>query len=289
MDMRDTLRDIALPFVMGAMVAGGVFAYDRVATPIALYERRVPSFDEMVATEVSMSDPDHLLPDLVPLPARDLTLSVGANGHLQLLFSTTYYNQGTGPLELRADPSTTGIFDDIDRVVSQRVYAKDGTFTDRKVGVFRWHQTHLHYHFSDFVSYILTSESAQSDPIRLEKATFCIRDVSRLKQDMPDKKSPATYTICGKERQGVSVGWADTYYYNYPDQSIDLNDIPTGTYRLSFVVNPAGALREQAYLNNRSYVVFAFNKEDHTVTIQKEFPEHPPEVEHVHLDDPFGM
>lgn len=287
--MLDSVRGYALPAVLGAVLAFGVSVYDTREALVVSYERPTLSYEAMIALETSSSDQAQLLPDLVPLPARDLTLTVATDNHLHLLFSTTYYNQGTGALELRADPKSAGVADDLDRTVYQRLYLKDGSFVDSTVGVFGWHQSHLHYHFSDFVSYVLTSETTPGDPIILEKATFCIRDISRLLKDVPGKSATATYTVCGKERQGVSVGWGDTYYYNYPDQTIDLEDIPSGTYRLSFIVNPGHRLRESAYLNNRSYVVFNLNKENHSVTVQKEFPENPPEIEHIHLDDPFGV
>lgn len=287
--MYQTVREAFLPFVLGLLTVGLFSAYDRASVPVVKYERRVPSLDEMVQTEIAQSSPDERLPDLVPLPARDLTLEDGPDGHLRLLFSTTYFNQGSGPVELVADARTAGLADDIDRFVSQRIYRKDDTFSDHVVGTFSWHQEHRHYHFSDFVSYILTSESGSNEPILLHKATFCIRDVSRLKNAVEGKKGSATYTVCGKERQGVSVGWGDTYYYNYPDQAIDLSDIASGTYRLTFVVNPARRLREQAYLNNKSSVVFSLNKDNRSLTVQSESPAHSPEIEHIHLDDPFGL
>src|SRR5690606_35651816 len=95
-----------------------------------------------------------LLPDLVPLPPRDLVLTETKNGVL-LSFSTIYYNQGDGPLELRADPATTDIPGDVERNVFQRIYREDGTYRDRQAGTFLWHAPHLHYHFADFVVYDL--------------------------------------------------------------------------------------------------------------------------------------
>jgi len=45
---------------------------------------------------VDTTDPNDLLPDLLPLPPRDLKVEKLADGRTLLYFSTTYYNQGRG-------------------------------------------------------------------------------------------------------------------------------------------------------------------------------------------------
>ncbi|KKU67887.1 MAG: hypothetical protein UX89_C0011G0010 [Parcubacteria group bacterium GW2011_GWA2_47_16] len=121
----------------------------------------IDSFNKLAIAEPEKVRTDELLPDLVPLPARDLTIKKekGEKGQPEktlLLFSTTYYNQGTSPVELRADPKTKGIRKDVEREVFQRVYLKDGKkYEDLTVGTFMWHKEHLHYHFADFVEYDL--------------------------------------------------------------------------------------------------------------------------------------
>lgn len=227
-----------------------------------------------------------LLPDLVPLPAQDVALE-NRGGEVFLLFSTTYYNQGKGPLELRADEATAGIRENMERDVFQRIYRINGTHRDKFAGNFLWHQEHLHYHFADFVEYDLTSLDEPSHPDLsgvLTKSTFCIRDVSRVDLPLPHEAAEAEYLICGKERQGISVGWGDTYYYTYPDQGLDLTGLPSGMYRLTFTVNPEERFEEVTRRNNVSSVAMYINMEEGAARVIEESPKEYPAVEHIYPD-----
>ncbi|MBP9756992.1 MAG: hypothetical protein KBD06_00145 [Candidatus Pacebacteria bacterium] len=290
--MLDALRQYVLPILFATLVLLGFSAYGAQKATVVAFERPVPTYEQVVEKEVLMSNPDELLPDLVPMPATDLKIAEAENGDLRLLFSTTYLNQGRGTLELRADPKTAGVRADIDRDVLQRIYFKDGGSRDKVVGNFLWHQTHLHYHYQDFIVYDLAVEGGENlEDLSgiLQKSTFCLRDISRILSPVEGKKEEATYKICGKELQGVSVGWGDTYYFDYPDQALNIESLPSGTYRLTFIANPERRLDELAYSNNTSYVIFNYDREKRTVEVTKEFPENLPEIEHVHLDDPFGL
>lgn len=286
------LRHIILPVILGLVLVLSAVTYDTRETSVVSYVRPEPTYEQIVAKEIASANPDEMLPDLVPMPAADLTLMEGEDGELRLLFSTTYLNQGRGTLELRADPTTKGIRDDIDRDVLQRIFLRNGDYRDKVVGTFLWHQTHLHYHYQDFIVYDLEVEQGENlEELSgiLQKSTFCLRDISRVLSPVEGKKEEATYKICGKELQGVSVGWGDTYYYNYPDQALNIESLPSGTYRLNFFANPEKRIDELSYSNNTSYVVFTYDKENRKIEVIKEFPENLPEIEHIHLDDPLGM
>lgn len=261
--------------------------------PLSVTVESLPAAVAVATQEfVDTTDPNDLLPDLLPLPPRDLKVEKVSDGRTLLYFSTTYYNQGRGTMELRADPATAGIRSDIERDVLQRIYEADGEYREKTVGTFMWHQEHLHYHFTDFITYDLEAvEASTTEDLsgNLVKSTFCLRDVSRVFLDLPNKAAEAGYTICGKERQGVSVGWGDTYYWNYPDQALDISNLPSGTYRLTFIANPAKRLEEIRYDNNTASAVFRLDMEALTIEVLEETPKDTPEVEHVHLDDPFGM
>lgn len=241
---------------------------------------------------VDTTDPNDHLPDLVPLPPRDLKVE-RVGGQVLLYFSTTYYNQGRGTMELRADPATAGVKADIERDVLQRIYQADGKHREKTVGNFLWHQEHLHYHYTDFISYDLEAVDAPGAPDlsgNLVKSTFCLRDVSRVfLPELASTSDEATYKICGKELQGVSVGWGDTYYWNYPDQALDVTDLTSGTYKLTFVANPANRLEEVRYDNNTSSALFKIDMDNLKIEVLEESPGKTPEIEHVHLDEPFGM
>lgn len=231
-----------------------------------------------------------LLPDLAPLPPKDIVLErEGAKTLMK--FSTIYYNQGEGPLELRAGTSTAEITEDVERDVYQRIFSSEGTYRDKVAGTFLWHQEHLHYHFTDFILYDLQPVDVPEELPELAgvnvKSTFCVRDISKIKLDnLPDYD--AKYLVCGKEIQGVSVGWGDTYFYNYPDQVLDLTDLPSGVYRLLFEVNPANRFEELTDDNNISSVLLDIDMEDLTFTILSEEPAIHPEIDHIHLNQTFN-
>lgn len=228
-----------------------------------------------------------LLPDLVPAPAEDLKIETNEKGTF-LRFSTIYYNQGRGPLELLADPATRGRREDLVRKVFQRIYKKDGSFRDKVSGTFLWHQEHLHYHFSDFIVYDLEAVSTEGTAPDLSgvrtKSTFCIRDISRTNQVLEYRDTEARYRICGKEKQGISVGWGDSYFFNYPDQILNISDLPKGTYKLTFLVNPENLFEEDRTDNNKSSVTFAYDPAAKTVSIVSKDPTTSPKLEHIYLE-----
>ena len=236
-------------------------------------------------------DPNILLPDLVPLPPQDVKLDK-RDDSCYLLFSTTYYNQGLGQFELRADPKTAGVRADIARDVMQRVYLKDGGHEDSLVGNFLWHQEHLHYHYADFITYDLSVVDAPPNPEldgMLTKSTFCLRDISRVYLPLENKRDVAEYKICGKELQGVSVGWGDTYYFDYPGQALNITSLKSGTYKLEFAVNPNRRLKELSFDNNVASAIIKLDMEAGTVAVLSTIPTEIPEYEYVHLEDPFGI
>jgi hypothetical protein len=241
---------------------------------------------------VDTTDPNERVPDLVPLPARDLKLAKNDEGDMTLYFSTTYYNQGRGPLELRVEDETTNLREDVERTVAQRIYRVDDSYRDVPVGVFLWHQEHLHYHFDAFVEYDLAPVDANGhedlEGSRI-KSTFCLRDVSKVDLPFADRPEEAGYKICGKYLQGVSVGWGDTYYWDYPAQNLNVSSLPSGTYQFITRVNPSDVLEEINYENNVSVVTFKIDTELGLLEVLSETPSSTPNVEHVHLDDPFGM
>jgi hypothetical protein len=54
-------------------------------------------------------------------------------------------------------------------------------------------------------------------------------------------------------------------------------------------VNPENLLDEIRYDNNRSSALFNIDMEQKTIEVIEETPKENPEIEHVHLDDPFGI
>lgn len=233
--------------------------------------------------------PDGLLPDVVPVPPRDLQVATTSGGGTELLFSTTYYNQGAGPLELRFDESVR-LRGDTERPVYQRIMGEGGVHEDKQVGIFLWHNEHKHYHFADFVMYKFERLSHEPEVLVDNiKATFCLRDVTRALLDIPNKSAEGEYKTCGREVQGASIGWGETYYFDYPGQNFDISGKPAGRYRLTTTLNPDRYLYESDYRNNTSSVTFDLDPAAMTVSNVVESPDNAPEVEHVRLMNPFGI
>lgn len=241
--------------------------------------------DELANLKSFIEQEYELLPDLVPLPPQDIHIDK-VDGRIQMSFTTVYYNQGRGPLELRADTKTAGIRKDLERDVFQRIYRPDGTYRDKVAGTFLWHQSHLHYHFADFILYDLEVVEVEGEVPDLsgvlEKSTFCIRDISKIELELENYSEKAAYEICGKEKQGISVGWGDAYFYTYPDQNLNITDIPSGVYRLTFVANPENVFEEVTRDNNNSSVVIRINKDTLKVTVLESTPENIPKFEHIY-------
>ncbi len=225
-----------------------------------------------------------LLPDLISLPPQDVGIRFNEDGRILLVFSTTYYNTGLGNLELVADPETSEESGDTVRTIFQRIYHKNGSFRDVPVGNFEWHEEHLHYHFENFIEYKLAAAEGSpqdEDFLLIEKATYCVRDITRIDLEHIDPV-PADYLICGKEKQGVSVGWGDTYFQTYGSQNFDITNLSSGIYRLSFYVNPENLFEEITNENNESHALIEINKETGLVEILELFPSEDIEFEHIH-------
>ncbi len=226
-----------------------------------------------------------LLPDLIPYPPQSIGLRTSEEGRVLLVFDTTYYNIGRGAFELVADPMTAGIAADIERKIFQRIYQRDGMAAQQRlVGTFLWHEEHLHYHFSDFVEYRLEylDDDVENSPYRVyEKQTFCVRDVSRIDGI---SQGEARYLVCGKNRQGVSVGWGDTYFHTYGSQNFDITAFPSGRYKLSFIVNPENKFEEVSRENNIASAIIVIAKEAGTVKAGEYVPPERPGIEHVNKE-----
>ncbi|MEX1027318.1 MAG: lysyl oxidase family protein [Candidatus Paceibacterota bacterium] len=236
-----------------------------------------------------------LLPDIRTFEPRDVQI-IEKNDRTLLVFSTIYYNRGEGPLELVADPEADERDGgDVSRVVSQHIYQEDGSVQAEPVGTFVWHGAHNHYHFSNFVDFRLepTEETRERSKVSSEglsikeKATFCVRDVSRVSVDAENAPADAIYRTCNEEVQGVSVGWGDTYFFDYPDQDIDVTDLPAGTYRLVFEANPDRRFYESDYENNTSWALIHMDPDAQTVEVSELYPLESPEVEHRYPEQDF--
>jgi hypothetical protein len=206
-----------------------------------------------------------LQPNVQPFPASNPALVRDASGRTQLIFSTTSWNSGDGPLELIAGArDSTSLKQD----VYQRVYLSDGNFYDRLAGTFVWHPEHNHFHFEDYAVYTLQPFNAPGGSARTgSKTTFCIIDTTPVNTSLPGAPPSAVYTTCNPDVQGMSVGWGDTYGRTLAGQSIDFTANPSGDYKLMIEIDPKKRLLESDDGDNTSCALLRINATNLTVQV----------------------
>jgi hypothetical protein len=187
-----------------------------------------------------------LYPDLRTLPPSNLSFDRLNDGTHVLRFANTVWNAGEGRLELEGDPHprpgvAKKIFQNLydapagGHLVSQRQVASDVVY----------HESHQHFHFADFASYLLLARDGsgryQATTKKGTKTSFCIMDTIRVDGGYRDQ-----YRVCGRELQGLSVGWGDEYGAELPDQWIALGAQPLadGEYGVQSIADPKGVLNE---------------------------------------------
>jgi hypothetical protein len=211
------------------------------------------------------AEPELLLPNMTPLPARDIYVSGSGRSRL-LRFETSLANIGRGPMEVRPNrqlPCPSG-----QRGASQVIYrdvdgsgrfrrAVDTEFHRRKAGCMVFHPTHNHWHMEASSFYALRPADAGAGPAAAyRKTSFCLRDSERVPERLGTFKSPLFYGACSRDRRmGVNVGWADVYQSFLDGQSLLLgtrDKVPNGRYCLSLRVDPKDTLREADETDNLS-------------------------------------
>jgi Lysyl oxidase len=204
-------------------------------------------------------EPVLLYPDLRPLPSRfvlDDEVAIDGATHYVIRFTTTVWNAGQGPLELRGEPTP-------DHRAYQRTYNDAGGFTDEPVsGGFVYSEPHQHWHFENFAAYQLwpkddfdqwLASGRQEGRPRWHGSkttglneSFCLRDSEPIQNQDGSPVAPA-YSACDQDVQGISVGWEDTYPFTLAQQWVDVGqqDLPDGIYVLRVVADPDQVLHQR--------------------------------------------
>lgn len=201
-----------------------------------------------------------LLPDLIPWSDEHLGLmydwdvEAETDGRTLLRLSTSTANIGAGPLELNGG----AIHENGTQDVWQRIEYSDGGHEVRLAGEFEYHPEHDHVHFAGFAEYNLravTSEDGVGDVVATGgKTSFCVLDLQDYDLTLPQAPSEPQFVGCDTS-QGLSVGWADIYDRELPDQWIDVTGVPAGEYWLEVVVDPENRLLEGDDSNNTASIL----------------------------------
>ena len=205
-----------------------------------------------------------LKPNLRALPPSDLqVLSNAATGNPELRLSATSWNSGSGPLELVAGPGDRA---NGNQDVYQRIYDTSGGFRDNLAGTFIWHEAHNHFHFERYAVYMLKPVNAPGASQRQSyKTSFCVMDTTKVDARLPGAPKKPVYATCNALKQGMSVGWGDTYRWSLAGQAIDLTGNPDGQYELTVSFDPENRIIETSDDDNTACVLLQISVVNRTV------------------------
>jgi hypothetical protein len=196
-----------------------------------------------------------LRPDIRALPPRDIALIDPDN----MKFSATSWNAGDGKLLLvPRNPVTDPTTGTTKQPVDQRISCSGGGYYDRPAGNAEYHPAHNHVHYNDYANYILEEAVASpQNPRKGSKTTFCIMDTTGVNTQLSGASAGAVFSLCPTQdpnfnTQGMSLGWGDTYGSHLPGQSLNINGLAAGMYRLRHVFDPKNLLLETREDDNES-------------------------------------
>lgn len=167
-----------------------------------------------------------------------------------LKFSIGIANIGSGPLhiilgEQQKDPNGTIVAPGI-----QRLFCDDGSYKEEDVGLFERHEhnifghIHIHWHYRGLASLDLVDHNGKIIGSS-RKPGYCLAD-SFKHSDLPGSPPHRVFRPAGCEEKtevGLSIGWAD-YYDFAADNEIEIENIPTGEYKLQFTINETKMIYE---------------------------------------------
>ncbi|HET6403822.1 MAG TPA: lysyl oxidase family protein [Candidatus Thermoplasmatota archaeon] len=235
-----------------------------VVTVLAVVALAVPAF-----VGSSTADHPHRIPCVVPgLLCPDLiTDGTRFNPYLE---TRTFSTNSCDVQEGHTEPGTRKLLRF--RFTTPNVGVADLVVGRPDTNYFEWGSCHGHWHFKEYADYRLwePAQFAQYEalrlanpgvqaheileahpelkPVRGDKRGFCVIDIIRY---APAGLLPK-YQSCNF--QGISVGWADEYYFTLSGQYIDVTGLPSGNYVLEAEVNSEQLYEESNYDNNRASV-----------------------------------
>lgn len=218
-----------------------------------------------------------LLPDLVALPAHDLSMQNDASGASVLGFAGSFWNGGPGSLDVE------GFRQGARPTMQARQYIDRPGKAPKSVVIghfeFDTRPGHHHWHLEDVVTYALLNHDA-TQTVRSAKQSFCIAPTDPVNLLRPGAVwvpgATSLASACPTEqglwlRESLPVGWGDTYFQTVAGQAFDVTTLPNGTYYLRVRANPAGRIHEVRHSNDTSYLRISLGGSagDRTVSVMK--------------------
>jgi hypothetical protein len=197
------------------------------------------------------------LPDLGMARLSDIKTEK-SNGRRLLRYTTVIVNVGSGPFEARGRRSSTS---ESEMSVTQRIYNDAGGYRDvsTPARMFFAGDGHTHWHVRDLETSELVRQDNGSKVGTGAKRGFCFFDNVRYRLGLQGAPQNPVYTGCGGSTSlavtmGVSIGWGDAYYWNLPDQFIDISGLGAGRYRLLVTADAQRRFIESNPGNNKTWV-----------------------------------
>jgi hypothetical protein len=217
-----------------------------------------------------------LEPDLVTLGIGRSDIVLEKRGkHRFLRLSNTVGNRGSGPLDVVPAPATGECDPETEFNAVQRLFSDDGDGVFERgidlpgdeipFGCMRFHDApgHLHWHVLDFARYELR-RAKTGKRVDSQKVGFCVIDTERPFPTLPGSPKepyyPGTGDGCGglddegqpmpPDSEGLSIGWADVYFFGLPGQSLEITGRRRGRYCLISTADPTGLIAESNEGNN---------------------------------------
>ena len=208
-----------------------------------------------------------VLPDFAPEPPVDIHTKV-TGGSWSVEFSSALVNVGDGDFHATADKGLDGEW-----TMTQDIEHADGgaSHVSSDAEPVWGGDGHEHWHVKRYVTYHLSALDADGTetgkPRTDHKVGFCIYDFERSDLGVGPDEAVYEREGCGNEDSthlvtGLSTGWVDYYRFDLPGQSIPIDGLPDGDYRIHAVADEEGLFRESSTDNNRTWVDFTLSTDD---------------------------
>lgn len=203
-------------------------------------------------------------PDFAPMPPEDIhTKQVDDSWTVE--FSSSLVNVGAGDFHATANRSVGDAW-----VMTQDIEHVDGgaSHVVSEAEPVWGGDGHEHWHISRYVTYYLHALDAAGqetgEPRTDHKVGFCIYDFQRSELGIGPEESVYKREGCGEEdadhlAMGLSVGWSDDYHWSLPGQSINIDGLEDGDYRIYAMADEDEVFVEESRDNNRTWVEFALS------------------------------
>ncbi len=208
-----------------------------------------------------------LCPDITEEAPAHLNIT-RAHGMEWLRFSSTHWNEGLGPLQIRGggqiqtcqveENGTT--IDSICTFATQQILdANRQVVHEQPAGVAVFHPDHNHWHQDNVADFVLRSGSLGGTIVgKATKVTYCLIDYDSGGNGLTSAKF---YFECGAELQGISVGFGDEYHHATHGQRIEITTLPAGVYYLTHEADPTNKWLELDDSNNFSWSKFRLRRD----------------------------